>query len=158
MILAAGKSIEFVVGPGRNNGAPHWRTVRTYISLGDILDQLRPVAAHAGHPSVHCLVPDQWGHNLQVPLAIFDRLMLRYLLPIYLNDERKTPGASKLRSGINIETGAGVYQWHQRIKRANSSVDTQVDCYRTKINNALANFTNWKQTAKGLTCLRSTIS
>ena len=107
MIIAAGKTIEYVVGPDRNNGAPHGRQVRSYVSLGDILDQPRPVAAHGGHAAIHCFVPDQWGHMLSLPQDRFDTLMLRYLLPIYLSDERKTPGAQKLRSGINIETGAG---------------------------------------------------
>ena len=67
---------------------------------------------------------------------------------VYLTDERKTPGAQKLRFGINIETGTGVYQWHLRIKRANSSIDTQVDSYRSKISDALVNFTDWRQTVE----------
>ena len=84
MIIAAGKTIEYVVGPDRNNGAPHGRQVRSYVSLGDILDQPRPVAAHGGHAAIHCFVPDQWGHNLPVPQDTFDRLMFRYLLPLFV--------------------------------------------------------------------------
>ena len=61
MGLAAGKSIEFVVGPDRTNGAPHGKTVRTYISLGDIMDQPRPVPAHGVHAAVECYVRDRWG-------------------------------------------------------------------------------------------------
>ena len=64
MIVAAGKTIEYVVGPDRNNGAPHGRQVRSYISLGDILDQPRPVAAHGGHAAIHCFVLSAMYHRI----------------------------------------------------------------------------------------------
>ena len=82
MISAAGKTIEFAVGPDRTNNAPAGRTVRTYISLGDIMDQPRPEPANGVHPAIECHVEDRWGHPISVSQTTYDRLMLRYLLPI----------------------------------------------------------------------------
>ena len=74
MIVAAGKSIEYVVGPDRNNGAPHGRQVRSYISLGDILDQPRPVAAHGGHAAekLEVTLYNDYNQTGSIP-ALFQR-------------------------------------------------------------------------------------
>ena len=95
MIMAQGKTIEYAVGPDRTNGAPPGRLCRTYIQLSDVMDQPRPVPGNAVQPAINCHVADRWGLPVQVSQSVFDNLMLRYLMPIYLTLTSAKPKALK---------------------------------------------------------------